>query len=242
MVPGKEILNELKTLSTLLAGMDKVNIFTVPDKYFVHLPTHIISSIKKTVTPSVYTVPEGYFDTLADTILARVKSEIPVATADELKELSPVLYNIQRKNIWELPKKYFDDFPENMLKKVSSETSKVLVMQKRRNVVVRYAIAAALAGVMALGVFKLTNKNGTNVDATVNMGLQIARENSFEEELAKVNNTDIIQYLENNGENIDVASVTNIIDDKQLPDQEDYLIDEKALDNYLNSITSPSEN
>ena len=52
----------------------------------------------------------------------------------------------------------------------------------------------------------------------------------------KLSNDDIVKYLEANGSDIQAAIVANSVDKNELPSQEDYLLDEQALDKYLNSI------
>jgi hypothetical protein len=54
--------------------------------------------------------------------------------------------------------------------------------------------------------------------------------------MAKVTNTDIVNYLENNGSDMDEALVATTIDENELPTEEDYLTDDKALDKYLDNI------
>ena len=60
-----------------------------------------------------------------------------------------------------------------------------------------------------------------------------------DKELDKVMDDDMIKYLETNGENIDAVSVaSNTLNENDLPSQDDYLNDDKALDNYLDNINS----
>ena len=62
------------------------------------------------------------------------------------------------------------------------------------------------------------------------------RINDVDGELSKISDDDIVKYLEAGGTNVKDAIVANSVDDNELPAQEDYLLDEKALENYLNSI------
>ena len=57
-----------------------------------------------------------------------------------------------------------------------------------------------------------------------------------DQELAKISDADIVKFLEANGTDVKTAMVAGSIDENELPSQEDYLLDEKALDKYLNSI------
>ena len=239
-----DILNELKELSPIIAGIEKKNLFTVPAGYFENLSEGILAgiAIEENVS-NIFSsgsvdndVPHGYFDTLADTILDKIKAKKIISASEELSALSPMLYSIQNENVFEVPKDYFNRVAETTVSRVKLQQTKVVVMNRRSTMVIKYAIAAALTGVMALGVFKFTNSNTNGIDPVVALGDKIARENRFDEELDKVTDADIVKFLEANGSDVKAALVASSVDENELPSQEDYLMDEKALDKYLNSI------
>ncbi len=282
---SKNILNELKELSPVIAGIQKVNVFTVPNGYFNRLAKDILAGISEdennllgsVPNQAALQVPQGYFDSLADNILNKIKGEESIAI--ELKGLSPLLYGIPQKNVFAVPQGYFDSLADNILNSTNEDTgaakelkelsstlhsiqnknvytipdnyfeklsakipgsvqpqqAKVVTMSKRTALILKYAAAAVFTGVIALGVYKFTG-NKTEVDQVVAQGNQIARDNKFDEELAKVTDADIVKYLEENGSDADVALVVNTIDENELPTEEDYLTNDKALDNYLDNI------
>jgi len=238
------ILDELKEISPLIAGMERVNVFTVPEGYFEGLATVILASLKDEESSlinsfsnqSSLTVPAGYFDSLADNIMARIKAGQNESAPDELRELSPMLYSIQNENVFKVPRGYFDELSDNILAQVKPQQTKVVNMSRRGSAFLKYAVAAVFTGVMALGVFKLTDNGKNSVDTIIAEGTQIAKENKFDEELAKITDADIVKYLEATGTDVNAAVVANSIDENELPSQEEYLMDEQALDNYLNSI------
>jgi hypothetical protein len=236
-----EILNELKELSPLLAGMDKINVFTVPAGYFENLGNDILTGLtsEKGVIinglPDSFSVdiPQGYFDTLAGDVLNKIKAQ---DASGELRTLSPLLYSIQHENVFEVPAGYFDSLADAVFAKVRSPQAKVVSMNRRSAGFMKYAVAAAFTGVMALGVFTFTDHKKNTIDAVVEQGKQIARENKFDEELSKVSDEEIVKYLEANGSDVKTALVATSVDENELPSQEDYLMDDKTLDKYLNSI------
>jgi len=240
-----DILNELTAISPLIAGMERVNVFTVPGGYFEGLAAGILASVKekkRSLINSVsnepsFEVPQGYFDSLADNIMARIKAEENAPAADELRKLSPMLYSIQNENVFEVPKGYFDTLSDNILAQVKPQETKVVNMSRRSSSFLKYAVAAVFTGVMALGVFQLTdNGKNTVVNSIIAEGTQIAKENKFDEELSKLTDADIVKYLEATGTDVNAAVVANSMDENELPSQEEYLMDEQALDKYLNSI------
>ena len=75
-----EILTELKAISPLLAAMEKVNVFIVPDVYFSDLDKRILTTvfIYRDEKNNFQKVPEGYFDSLPGRILSKIKGDFKV--------------------------------------------------------------------------------------------------------------------------------------------------------------------
>jgi hypothetical protein len=240
-----DILNELKELSSIISQMEKINIFTVPTGYFDSLSDNILASIKdgdNTLTNSFpgqssFEVPKGYFDTLATTILDKIKAQNAKNASDELRTLSPMLYSIQNENVFKVPQDYFNTLPDTIVDRVRPQQTKVVIMHRRSSAFVKYAVAAAFTGVVALGVFKFTGPAKNNIDPIIAQGIQIAKENKFDEELAMITDADIVKFLEANGTDVVAGVVANSIDENELPSPADYLMDEKTLDNYLDDIS-----
>ncbi|MEP7143951.1 MAG: hypothetical protein ABI707_13810 [Ferruginibacter sp.] len=291
-----DILNELTSLSQLIAGMNKVNVFTVPPGYFDSISTTVLAClleeydiINLPANKQSTNVPEGYFDQLADSILDKIKAgetardeisnlspllydiqnknvfeapagyfeclhevitgKVTAGAKEELKEISPLLYGIQSKTVFELPEGYFASLPGNIIKKVKPQTAKVISMPKR-SLFIKYAVAAMITGVTALGLYKLIDKRNQGVitensvaalDASIEKG-KTMNDVQFNEALQNLNGTDIANYLENNGDIADVAALRNNLEDINLPSQEDYLLDETTLDNFLKEIEKTSLN
>jgi hypothetical protein len=234
-----DILNELEKLSPAIAAMEKVNVFTVPQGYFEHLGADIMMGIEtengSVKTPSLAgDVPAGYFDNLAGSILAKIKTQETEDAATEIRALSPMLYSIQNENIYTVPHGYFEGLSEMVLHTVSPPV-KVVSMKRRTAAFFKYAVAAAFTGMMALGVFKFTVNPAEHIELPgyVTDGLKVQ---DVDQELDKIEDAEIVKFLEANGTDVKTAMVAGSIDENELPSQEDYLMDEKALDKYLNTI------
>ncbi len=241
MENNTDILNELKGLSPVLAAIGKINVFTVPEGYFEHLGEGIMMGIEnesgsgsKTNPDSTgATVPDGYFDSLATTILSKAKALDGEDASAEIRALSPMLYSIQDVNVYGVPSGYFEDLSEIILQKVKPQAT-VIKMKWRSNSFLKYAAAAVFTGVMALGVFKFTgNDPEMALPDYVTAGLLVQ---DVDSELSKITDDEIVKFLEASGTDVKTAFVVNSIDKHELPSEEDYLLDEKTLDNYLNSI------
>ena len=63
----------------------------------------------------------------------------------------------------------------------------------------------------------------------------------FNDALNNLSQDDIANYLEKNGNDDDVAALSSSIDENTLPSQDDYLSDDKTLDNYLNDINNTNQ-
>jgi len=293
METNNDLLNELESLSPLIAAMDKVNVFTVPPGYFDSLSYTILACINEAQNPTTNhsailnsTIPEGYFDQLASTILDKIKNEqtaqeetaslspllsglqhhqvfevpkgyfeqltidiksIENNSSDESEELSPVLKSLQRVNVFEVPAGYFENFSKSILKKAKASSARIIDFQLR-NSFLKYAAAAIITGVIAM--FALRYLQPTQSVNTITTPLAILDESiekgktmndqQFEETLQKLTPTDIAKYLENNGDITDVATLRNNIDENNLPNEDDYILDEKTLDNFIKEINNNS--
>ena len=248
-----DAVTEINSLSPQLAGLKQINTFEVPEGYFDTFSTAVLAGINgheateavtgiNGLSPQLsgirdmdtFKVPDDYFNTLAATILAKIKAIETEDAATEIRALSPMLYSVQNENVFEVPTGYFKGLEEKILNTVSPK-AKVVSMKSRTATFFKYAVAAAFTGVMALGVFKFTGAPTEKIELPdyVTAGLQVK---NVDQELAKIADDDIVKYLEANGTDVTDAVVANSVDENELPAQEDYLLDEKALDKYLNSI------
>ena len=244
------IKNENDLNKNIVSGS---SVADVPTGYFDTLATSILTKIKaqefedtateiRALSPMLYSIqnenifeaPQGYFDTLANSILLKIKAGDSEDTATEIRALSPMLYSIQNENVFKVPQGYFENLSDDVLNKVKPEP-KVIPMPRRNSTFLKYAVAAVFTGAMALGVFKFTTNTNDNLQLPgyVIAGLQVQ---NVDQELANISDADIVKYLEATGTDVKAAIVANSVDENELPSQEDYLMDEKALDKYLNSI------
>ena len=158
-----DILNELKEISPLLAGIEKANIFSVPDNYFNSLPAIVLKNISNKTLPSslneekMSQVPEGYFENLSSKILQRIKERESETVLDELKFLSPVLFSLQNKNVFTVPSEYFKNSEAEIVKK-TKPAAKVITI-KKRNSAWRIAAAAVVTGFIAITSLQISQKS-----------------------------------------------------------------------------------
>lgn len=127
MKSEKDILNELESLSPLLAAIEKMNVYTVPTGYFEELADVVLFASMAEESRLLValneenkrSVPAGYFDNLADTILSKIKEQ----GKNTKEELSDTLKSVQFKNIYEVPNGYFNTLSNNILNKLNTQTA-----------------------------------------------------------------------------------------------------------------------
>ncbi|WP_157474119.1 hypothetical protein [Flavihumibacter petaseus] len=179
-----------------------------------------------------FNAPEGYFEQLA----------IPENVGDP--EISPVL---TRLNPYAVPERYFDAFPERMLAAVTpSRKLPARVFPMGRNIL-RYAAAAAITGIIALGGWYYQSKNGSINGADA--GSQESVTLQLEKELNQLSDDAFADYsfLPPAGE-MPPAALANNDDDLNANDIHFLLedISDKSLQEFLadqpGKMASPSNN
>lgn len=242
-----EIFDELKTISPLLAGMEKTHVFSIPEGYFDLIT---VALLKRINTDSEFktnklTVPEGYFENLSTTILNKIRS-VNANPADELRSLSPMLYSIQNENVFEVPAGYFRNLEYEILDKVIIKPEAKVVQLKKRDSIWKYAAAAVVTGVIGLSSLMMFNTSKETVididketqlavSASIKTAAQFKNEQQINTAIASLSDDEIIKYLERTGTDVDTEILATGIDETDLPSAKDYLLDDKTLDTYLNS-------
>ena len=243
--------------------IDHAKVEDVPEGYFENLSSTILNKIKEqqinagvngptTISALLqsaqhikqFEVPDGYFENLSVNILDKINIQQANTAMEEIELLSPLLYNIKHTNVFEVPDGYFNHVPADIFHLVSATPAKVVSMPRFKTIL-RYAAAAVFTGAMALGVYKYTEKptftnpvpavSFATLDTTIEKG-NVMNEQQFTEALNNLTKEDITSYLEKNGSDEDISLLTTNINGNDLPAKDDYLLDEKTLENYLDKI------
>ena len=249
MNQSNEIIQELQDISPLLAQMQKVNVFEVPDRYFTGLAEKIATRVLLNQNDilnfnkkSTQQVPEGYFDSLSEAILLKIKKEESENNEEELERSFPVLYSLKNKNVFNVPQNYFEGVSHQIINKIQSHQPAKIISMKARWW--KYAAAAIITGVVAIGSLQLFNsqKNSNPIPSYVESSFQYKTPTQIDEGIASLSDDEIVKYLEKYGSIMDNDLLIKDVDVKELPATEDYLIDENTLNNYLEKIDVQSDN
>ncbi|MDB5198365.1 MAG: hypothetical protein JWO92_328 [Chitinophagaceae bacterium] len=248
-----EISDELNNISSLLAGMEKKNVFSVPEEYFNELSINIfkkINTINSEFKTDKLTVPEGYFENLSSSVLNKIKS-LQDDPAQELRTLSPMLYSIQNENVFRVPAGYFRNLENDILDKVITKPPTKIIELKKRASIWKYAAAAVVTGAIGVSSLMLFNTSkqsaagkadDLSVSSSIKTASQFKNEQQVKTAIATLSDDEIIKYLEKTGTDTDNEALAAGIDENTLPAPNDYLLDEKTLDTYLNKTDKNSQN
>ena len=259
MDKSHEILNELKGISPLLAGMEKINVYKVPEKYFDGLAEKItiyafLNQENRTdfnKNPGQQ-VPGKYFDTLSDQILSKVKKHAAESANEELQSLSPLLFSLKDKNVFTIPSGYFENVSNSIIQKLNRKPAKIVSISRAKWW--KYAAAAVITAAIAISSLQIFNSSPDmqkdNSVVTESTGLPDYIKSSFQyktpeqvdEGIASLSDDEIAKYLEKHGNIMDNETLIKEVDVNKLPDPTDYLTDDDALNNYLNTIDAKSNN
>lgn len=241
MKRSTEILKELEQISPAVAQISEETPYQVPVGYFDTLDTVIMARIAAggiEENSLLYVagkqmpldVPQGYFDTLSDSILSKIKAQQNIQTAtEELSELSPLLAGLSKANLYEVPAGYFENLSVGITEKTTE--TKVVSMFSRK-VWIRYAAAAVLFGMIAFGInFFIQQPSNGLVDFIP----EIKTEEQINKELAQISEDEIINYLKMTSDSKDVAAISSVVDQSQLPSEADYM-DDAFMESFMKEL------
>lgn len=170
-----------EVMPPVLAGAS-TNPYSVPAGYFEQLPDMLLKRIKLEEAATVqdeiaalspllsglnkkmpFHTPEGYFTDLTDNAISGAKAIDFVN--EELENLSPIMASLKGKQAYEAPAGYFEQLPGQLLDRVrgaQQQPAKIVSISFTRKVM-RYAVAAVLVGIVAMGAWWLIDKPGKGI-------------------------------------------------------------------------------
>ena len=263
-VPEEYFHNITSQVLLLAHASDRVangsqNTFKVPENYFDTLADSIMNRIRRESalsaadetseisslvagigTTNVYNVPHGYFDNIDEQVISLLSIEEEILSSNASKESGALLAIIGNKNVYTIPAGYFEDVADEVKQKIT-RPAKVISLYRKISFV-KYAAAAVITGILGLSIISVMDKNsnvsGTSAQTVTVMSeaKKIIQTNSFDKEMEDISDASIVAFLEDKGQNVEAALVASLADEKNLPEADDYLLNENALDEVLNTI------
>lgn len=165
-----EAIHERIAKGLLLNGeVGKNNLYQVPEGYFDSLANNVLNRVRSLEASSgreellhlapvlnsldktmPYSKPNTYFEELPENVVAGIKAVDFVN--EELENLSPLMSSLKNKRVYEVPVSYFDTVAGTVVSRIKQQTARVVALQFRKRVM-RYAAAAVVTGIMAIGAW-----------------------------------------------------------------------------------------
>lgn len=181
---------------------------------------------------NVFKTQEGYFSECSNNIINRAHTSIH---GDLIQENMSTPYVV--------PDDYFSSLPYLITKKTSSSSFFKLLHLTNTSRKIAASILIFLSGLLSFYFF-YTNSNSSiqkeDTSAIFAEAKQIIANNSFEQELAKVDAADIEEYLTSNGHDVNAALVASVENDEEIPNEEDLLMDDQAIDQLYKDLNLSS--
>ncbi len=208
------------TGSDPVLNIPKDNAYQVPEGYFDGLANTILNRIKadeakdaneelELLSPALnrinktnpFTVPAGYFSELPENIVSGVQAVAFVN--EELENLAPWMTALKHENVYTVPQGYFDTLAGNILAKTKQQPARVISFDFTKKII-RYAAAAVVVGVIAIGAW-IAYKPGNTIDvAKIGPGM----DTTISPKLKPFTDEDIQNFVDNNGASLADVTVT----------------------------------
>ena len=232
-----EILMELQDTSPILAQISRSNVFTVPEGYFENLGERLLVNALLNIPEGEagnesnhsQQVPSGYFDQLSDSILSKIKNAEKAALAGDY----PLLDSLKKENVYSVPEAYFENLSSGILAAIKP---KAKIISFTKSIWWKYAAAAFFAGIMLVSAFFIFNSGSKQSSVYVAATQKYQTLKQINNGIATLPEDEIIQYLELNSRSTDNELLIKNVNTNDLPSEMDYLLDENALNGYLNKI------
>lgn len=177
----KQIQEELESLKSNLPYLATEPVFNVPEGYFDNFAASVFAKIKGGVAVSAsdelrelspflssikkempYNLPENYFSVLHNEVPLLIRN-------DEVSTLLPEHKIMPH----EVPAGYFKDLPYSVLAKITRPEAKVISI--KRNSWMKIAVAAMVAGIIALSSIFYFNDKTAPIDPAKQPGQWVAK-------------------------------------------------------------------
>lgn len=243
-----EVINRLKAIKqTALPFLDPVqkNPFETPPGYFESLSDHVLNRIHalqasspkeelEALSPLLVQIdktppfakPGDFFEELPSDVLAGVHAIDFVN--HELETLPLILSAVNKENIYKVPDSYFNTLPLQILNKINQQQNRLISSDFKRRLI-RYAMAALIAGVIAVGTWEFFQNKPTAINDNGLTGINKISDTE------KISDDEIVNYLEFNEDTLSENNNSNAVPDFKEEEVKELLADlsDDELQQYL---------
>lgn len=197
-----------------------------------------------------FATPEGYFSDLTDNAVSGVQA-IDFVNG-ELENLSPLMASLKDKAVYEAPAGYFETLPRLVLNKAKAGQDEAsyadpvpakVVSISFASRVMRYAVAAAVVGIVAVGAWWYVGKSGTAVKPS---DIAQVKDPVVPVDLNKLSEAELQSYLDEQTTPLssEVLAMNAKADDIKAGDMSNMLVDvsDEEIQKYLEQNTFITKN
>jgi hypothetical protein len=191
------IQEELREIAPTIASITKTNVYSVTPTFFEKLGADIVAKIQSGIEPvyflsnvTPYTVPNDYFENFPGMILEQVagRQESRNEVFEEMEKISPLLNTIDKKPVFNVPADYFER-AQSRGNPIARGEAKVISIKNASSNFLKYAVAAVIFSIMAVGVFMFLGKE---------KGTSRAASSSAAVDLKNLSEREIVEFLKKN--------------------------------------------
>lgn len=234
MAPDIHIQNELKELAPDLAGLPQKVPYSVPVGYFENFAEKLVATLRSdnpdTEIASLSPLLAGLSRKIPYSLPAEYFGDAPAIFQEQDLEFSPLspLRNMSKKVPYKVPAAYFDQLPHQLLQKITEENKTPARVVNFSRSWLKYAAAAVITGVVAIGGWFYTgsSRGSSDVSASITQQLQAEMQQISDEAIQEyTNQTNSFYY--------GIASLQN--DDLSGMEVHDLLgdVSDEALQQYI---------
>jgi hypothetical protein len=196
----------------------------------IHENIHLIGINKS----NVFSVPDDYFNNLADNILGKIKTSTIDSVRQELEEISPLLSKLPKTNVYAIPQNYFNEL--NSLAGADNNdlnpSVKIISIGRKARKWINYAVAACIAAALLGGGYLYLLNRNPGSDAVSPLAKM-----DVEKEISILSDNEIADYLKENTNMGVYTNMGIEEDQQQSIDMQDVLqnISDEEIQQYLDN-------
>jgi hypothetical protein len=190
----------------------------------------IVAEIKPMPTIAA---PLGYFNELPNSIVSKLKS------LDENSDTLIILENTGKTNPLTVPTGYFDKLNDNILSKIKRGNSSARTIAMP---LLKWAAAACVIGLIGFSVYnkffftRKQNEIDKEWQDSYTLSKIIIKENDFDIFLQQLDDKSIVDFLQENGHDVNAALLASITETENINDVNEYFCDDENLNLMMNNL------
>jgi hypothetical protein len=181
-----------------------------------------------------YQMPEGYFNEMHNNLINKLNG------IEHDAPQSPLLEKAGKGNILSTPTAYFDNLIDNILSNLKKEKTTTHIFSMHA---LKWAVAACIIGLIGFSIANkyFSSENGNQINkewqASLKLSKLIIQKNSFDITLSQLDENTIINFLQENGHDVDAALMASITETEHINEVNEYFCDDENLNLMMKDLS-----